>query len=269
MSWRIGASTGACIHRPIAEVLEAFHAVGVKGVELGSRPDHFDTANPDCVADVSARLRALSLQPVSIHAPFGDTLDLSDPDAALRARAVEAVTVAAAALKHAGGRIVVVHPTDRLRDGQDVGARLDAAVKGLTVVAERCRQEGLTLALESPLPHLIGGRPDEFAQILRGADPSLKVCLDTGHTFLGGAWDEFLAVAGQRLVHVHASDNHGTGDDHLPPGDGRIDWTHVVSTLHGVGFTGWIMLELSCRSDDVNGYFANALGRADSLRMEG
>ena len=46
MTWRIGLSTGACIDRPLSDVLEAFHAIGVRGVELGSRPDHFDTGSP-------------------------------------------------------------------------------------------------------------------------------------------------------------------------------------------------------------------------------
>lgn len=266
LTWRVGLSTGACIDRPVGEVLEAFHAIGVRGVELGSRRDHFDTANADAVAAIAARLRAMDVEPVSIHAPFGGAADLSSVDAERRASAIEAVLQSASALKHLGGHIVVVHPTDVPRATHDVTARLDAAVDGLRAVADRCRQEGLTLAVESPLPHLIGGHPDEFRSVLQRLPPDVRVCLDTGHTFLGGFWDQFIAVAGERLAHVHANDTRGTFDDHLIPGDGRIHWPHIVETLRQARFTGWVMLELHCPAGELGPFFAGAMSRASILR---
>ena len=262
LTWRVGLSTGACIDRPVGEVLEAFYAIGVRGVELGSRKDHFDTGNADEVAAMAARLRAMDVEPVSIHAPFGGAADLSNVDAGRRASAVESVLQSAAALQHVGGRIVVVHPSDTPRANHDVTARLDAAVEGLRAVADRCRQEGLTLAVESPLPHLIGGHPDEFRFILQKLDADVRVCLDTGHTFLGGFWDRFIAVADGRLAHVHANDSRGTFDDHLIPGDGRIHWGHIVETLRQAAFTGWVMLELHCPGGDLGPFFADAMARS-------
>jgi sugar phosphate isomerase/epimerase len=94
------------------------------------------------------------------------------------------------------------------------------------------------------------------------------VCLDTGHTFLGGFWDRFVEISNGRLEHVHACDNNGRYDDHLPPGDGRINWPHVVATLERAAFTGWVMLELHCTTDDVTGYFRKAFRRADALRSK-
>jgi sugar phosphate isomerase/epimerase len=266
VSWKIGLSTGACIDRPIADVLKAFRDVGARGVELGTHPRHFDVTRPDEVAGVAACLRSLALQPISIHAPFGGSLDLAHPDAAHRTAAVNAIKGAADAVKHAGGTIVVVHPSDLARHGQDVNARVNDTVASLTSVGEFCRQRSLTLAVESPLPHLIGGNPDEFRTILSRLDPAVKVCLDTGHTFLGGFWNQFVDVSSGRLEHVHASDNLGVYDDHLPPGEGRIDWKHVVATLERASFAGWVMLELHCLSNDVTGYFAKAMQSADVLR---
>jgi sugar phosphate isomerase/epimerase len=40
-------------------------------------------------------------------------------------------------------------------------------------------------------------------------------------------------------------DNKGHGDDHLPPGDGRIDWTALLKELAAVQFTGAFILELA------------------------
>ena len=101
--------------------------------------------------------------------------------------------------------------------------------------------------------------------MLKRLDDRVAVCLDTGHTTLGGFWDQFLAVADGRVVHVHASDNQGTYDDHLPPGDGRLDWRHIATTLESANFDGWIMLELKCPRTEETSYFKRALERTEAV----
>jgi sugar phosphate isomerase/epimerase len=266
VSWSIGLSSGARIDWPVAKVLEVFHQLDVPGVELATRPDHFDIRRPEDVAAVSARLHAFGIQPVSIHAPFGKGLDVADARPEVRAAGVNAALEAGRALKHAGGRLVVVHPSDLVRHEHQVNARLEDAARSLTAAAAQCQKEGLVLAVESPLPHLIGGHPDEFAWLLGKIPADVKVCLDTGHTTLGGFWDRFVEIAAGRLMHVHANDNHGRFDDHLPPGDGNIDWGHIVRTLREAQFAGWIMLELHCADADLTGYVMRALRQAEALR---
>ena len=63
--------------------------------------------------------------------------------------------------------------------------------------------------------------------------------LDVGHTHVNTRKDrmgEFLddPVVGSRLAHVHASDNNGLGDLHLPPGTGNIDWPAVFAALREI-----------------------------------
>jgi sugar phosphate isomerase/epimerase len=73
-------------------------------------------------------------------------------------------------------------------------------------------------------------------------------------------------VAGARLMHIHANDNRGSWDDHLPPGEGHIDWPDIVRTLHAAHFTGWIMLELSCPgATPLPEYLSRAYARAEEL----
>jgi sugar phosphate isomerase/epimerase len=40
-------------------------------------------------------------------------------------------------------------------------------------------------------------------------------------------------------------------DDHLPPGEGLIDWRHVLSSLARVGYRGALMLEVAGDGDVV------------------
>ena len=269
MTWRIGISSGSCVECPIREILPVLRASGATGVELGTPPRHFDPWDAGQVNAVVQQLADASLQAVSIHAPFGGVLDLADPNPHHRHAAIGAILIAASAIKRCGGQLVVVHPSDIERHGQDVGARLADAARSLALLSENCRHLGLTLAVETPLPHLIGGHPDEFAFLIERADHSAGVCLDTGHTALGRSWRQFLNVAGSRLIHVHASDNGLEHDDHLPPGDGAIDWPDIVRTLEAVKFHGWIMLELQPPPYDPATYFRRAFERASVLLAAG
>jgi len=265
VSWRLGISSGACTERPILQVLPAIVASGAAGIEIGTPPRHFDPWSDEQVRVLAGALAATPLETVSIHAPFGGLLDLAEPNPHHRHAAVGAVLTAAGALKRLGGRLVIVHPSDLERHGHDVGARLTDCANSLTLLADALRADGLALVVESPLPHLIGGHPDEFAWLLGRLDASVGVCLDTGHTALGRHWPRFVDVAGRRLVHVHANDNRGRWDDHLPPGDGDIDWPAVAHSLRACGYDGWIMLELGCPPDDVGAYLARARARAATL----
>lgn len=255
-------TTGACTHRSIFDVLPLIRQAGVTGVEIGTPPRHFNPADVRQVSAVHEVLRSLSLTAISLHAPFGTQYELADPDAARRRSAMAAVLTAAAALKDFGGRLVIVHPSDLERHHHDAQARLADSAASLDELAQSCAQMGLVLVIESPLPHLIGGHPDEFAWILRQMKTHVRVCLDTGHTFLGHHWQGFLNIADGRLAHVHVNDNHGHRDDHLPPGDGRIDWKEISSSLAAVNFKGWAMLELHCHDADPAGFFRRAVDQA-------
>ena len=245
MSWRVGVSTGAWVGHDIAGALDAIEQAGFQAIEVGTPPGHFDPWNTDQVRALAKRMSDANIVPVSIHAPFGGLLDLSDPNLHHRHAAVGGILAAASALRELGGKIVVVHVTDVPRHGEDVSRRLHDSVVPLALLARACAQMDMTLAIENPLPHLIGGHPDEFAWVLGRVGDGAGVCLDTSHATLGHHWERFVEVAAGRIVHIHANDHHGTRDEHLAPGSGIIPWQEVGRSLRSARFTGWMILELN------------------------
>lgn len=245
MSWRVGVSTGAWVGHDISRALDAIEQARFPAVEVGTPPGHFDPWNTDQVRALAHRMSAAGIAPVSIHAPFGGLLDLSDPNPHHRHAAVGGILAAASALRELGGKVVVVHVTDVPRHGEDVSRRLHDCAVPLAVLARACAQMSMTLAIENPLPHLIGGHPDEFAWVLGQVGDEAGVCLDTSHATLGHHWERFVEVAGGRIVHVHANDHHGARDEHLAPGNGIVPWPAVGASLRSVGFAGWLILELN------------------------
>jgi sugar phosphate isomerase/epimerase len=265
VTWRIGLATGCCTDRSILDVLDAAAAAGVQGVEIGTPAGHFSPWDPSQVDAVAARLARLSLVPVSMHAPFGGEFDLAHHDPRHRSAAIDGILETARVLKRLGGRVLVVHPTDHVRAHRDVEAHLTWAADALRRVTDEAVPLGITIAIETPLPHLIGGHPDEFAIILRHVGDAARVCVDTGHSHLGGFTRRFIDLAGDRLVHVHAHDNRGRYDDHLAPGDGDIDWPAIVRALDAVQYAEWIILELTCPGHPMTDAFRRARQQSETL----
>lgn len=268
MKWEVGLSTGIAYRHPIEEVLDPIARAGFRAVEISTAPQHLALTDHRRLEAVRDRMAALGLRSHSLHAPFGHDVNLTSPDAGQRRDALERLTQAADALQTLGGVHYVIHPGgEDQRWIWEKQARLAHSVEGLTRVWEACRLRGLTLVVETPLPHLLGGQTEDFSWVLeRLPVEGTRVCLDTSHTSLGGSLFEVIERFGSRIVHVQASDNRGVTDDHLPPGEGVIDWSHVVSALERVGYEGVFMLEVA-GNGDVAGHVANAWASAMSLGM--
>ena len=265
MRWRVAVSTGCCINTPVLTTLQAFHDAGVHAVELATPPRHFDPWRHDEVVGLGHRLRELRMMPVAMHAPFGGLLDLTDPNPHHRHATIGAILTAASALRELGGTRVVVHVSDALRRVDDVDERVARGADALKVLARACMHMDAQLLVETPMAHLVGGHPDEFAAMMRPLDHAVGVCLDTSHATLGHHWDAFLRVAGPRLAHVHVNDHRGHTDDHLPPGDGLIDWAMIRASLSNAGFDGWLVLDLSCPGGPLDEFVAGAMRRMQQI----
>lgn len=262
MSWEIGLSTGIAYAHPIGEVLPFIADSGFRAIEVSTAPRHFRFGDAEAVVAAGRSIKERGLRVHSLHAPFGQDVNFTSPDAEQRRQALDRLREGAEALRALGGALYVIHPGgEDQRWTWDREHRLALSVEGLTSVWKDCRQRGLTLVVETPLPHLLGGQVEDFAWILeRLPTEGVGICLDTSHTSLGGFLFEVIERFGPRLAHVQASDNRGHADDHLTPGDGIIDWPRVIAGLHRVRYQGVFMLEVAGDGD-----VAAHLVRASSL----
>lgn len=76
---------------------------------------------------------------------------------------------------------------------------------------------------------------------------NLKIVFDIGHCHhIGHDVAENVLEAGKRLYHLHLHDNWGELDEHLPVGEGNIDYEAFVKALFTVAYQGLYMMELFC-----------------------
>jgi sugar phosphate isomerase/epimerase len=267
MNWVQGLSTGIGYRHPIEEVLPTIAGAGFRVIEMSTAPSHLDLSDRPRLRSLKERLADLGLRVHSLHAPFGHDVNLTSPDPGQRREALDRLVQAADVLCEVNpGGLYVIHPGgEDQRWVWERDARLALSVEGLTAVWSACQERGLLLVVETPLPHLLGGQPPDFAWILeRLPVEGLGVCVDTSHCSLGGFLFEVLVSLRSRLVHVQASDNRGHTDDHLPPGDGVIDWARVQSTLEAVAYQGVFMLEVTGDGD-----LAGHVGRLAAVHIAG
>jgi sugar phosphate isomerase/epimerase len=246
VSWAVGLSTGIGYRHPIEHVLPAIAEAGFRLIEVSTAPGHLP-AGAAQLPGLRRLLAAHGLGVHSLHAPFGHDVNLTSPDAGQRAHAVERLTEAADVLQALGGGLYVIHPGgEDQRWVWEREERLRLSVEGLTRVWGLCRERGLELVVETPLPHLLGGRLDDFTWILdRLPVEGTGVCVDTSHCALGGHLFDAVRRLASRVVHIQASDNQGVTDDHLPPGEGVIDWARFADALRQAEYGGVVMLEVA------------------------
>jgi len=127
-------------------------------------------------------------------------------------------------------------------------------VQNLEKILEKCTHNNVTIALENvaPLPHgsehlLLGDNVNDFEFVFsRLNSPLLKFCLDTGHANMAEGVQTYLDLFSDKLVSIHYHDNHGNDDEHLPIGDGNINWNEFGIKLKEINFLGPFISE--CRN---------------------
>jgi sugar phosphate isomerase/epimerase len=255
--WPIGLSTGCFYKSSLFDVLDLIRDHAVSVLEICSSRHHLDYHDFETVRRAAREISKRGLEAFSFHAPFGGQIDISAISDEHRQGSLQDVLVAVQAAAEIGARYFVLHPgpeESRRPPAEEYLQRLSRASDSLERVADQCREKGMLLALENMLPHLLfGPMPDLFWMLGAVKAPNVGICLDTGHAFLAQALYSEIEQFSAHLRMVHAADNHGHYDDHLPPGKDDIDWARVIAALAGINFTGPIILELSGESGDNPG----------------
>ena len=268
--WPIGLSTGCFYRTSIFEVLDPIRDHAISVLEVCSSREHLDYHDKDAVRRAGQEIEKRGLEPFSFHAPFGEAIDISAMDDEHRRRSTGEVKSAVDAAAALGARYFVLHPGPEMSDrppAEDYLKRLSHAADSLERVAEHCDAKKMTLVMENMLPHLLfGPMPDLFWMLGAVKARNVGICLDTGHAFLAGVLYGCVEKLSAHLLMVHAADNRGERDDHLPPGEGHVDWARLVRSLAACGFNGPVMLELSGESGDVETRLRRAVKARQFLR---
>jgi len=238
----------SCLHYQWASLEEAFERcageLGLDGIELSLHPSgRFPHIGPEHYATVAALAADHGLQ-LSAHV-WDNLPGLGE------AAAVQRLGQWLDAARAIGLRYIVLHGGSH--DDQAEGIRLVTRI--LAAVAPDYERAGVVLCLENHYAydhhqcHELFGTPEEFLELFRTVDsPSVRLCLDYGHSHMIGNTQAFLDRVGHRLAYTHLADNEGEEDNHLAFGCGTIDWRAVLLATKRAGYRGPFTIEFPVRS---------------------
>ena len=152
-----------------------------------------------------------------------------------------------------GADWMVMHPSNLPHD--PLYSRKKAMEKNIAYLSpflEDAKKVGIGIAVENMVDfsshrrRYCGGDPEELIELVDYfRDPSLGMCIDTGHAHISGIdVGSFLRMAGSRLKCTHIDDNLRDRDAHLPPFMGSVNWKDTVQALKEIGYTGDFSFEV-------------------------
>ncbi len=188
-----------------------------------------DTLDPGEVLAVAETLKANGLRS-SIHGPFM-SLNAGAEDERVRQVTEERYNFLLDAIVPLDPVSIVLHAgyDAKIFDG-DVATWLSQSMKTWEPIVEQAELRGLVIAAENVFEEEPGPIKKLVASL---ASPCFGVCLDAGHINLFSKVDmeEWFSELGSSIKEVHLHDNHGQIDDHLPIGEGQIEFPRFFDLL--------------------------------------
>lgn len=232
---------------PLFTEIETFAQMGFDYLELAMDPPmtHYSTLSKNMdVIKQSLKNNGFGLL---CHLPtFVLTADLTEN---IRHSSVDEMLSSLEVAAELGAQKVVLHPSIVFGMGSFVMDTVkDYFFEFLEEMVAAANGLKLTICIENMMPrNLLGVEPADFEEIFK-MYPTLQMTLDTGHANInapaGSRLLELVERFGNRLGHIHISDNLGKRDDHLAVGQGTVDFSTLISRLVELGYDDTITLEI-------------------------
>lgn len=206
-----------------------------------------------------------SFKRIDLHAPFID-FNLVSPNPAIRDLSFHEIRAAMELGSELGANTITVH-TGRAHAMMSPEEEREHVVAGLERLVEEATKLGVVVGVEVADYF---GPVERFDLLERFPVTAIGVTLDVGHIAMtGDRWCDprrfppdvaarlaqpgfapfgtiggFIRYLGQRLVHVHIHD-FAQGVDHLPIGEGQLDFNDLFAALRDTGYRGALSLEIN------------------------
>jgi sugar phosphate isomerase/epimerase len=176
--------------------------------------------------------------------------DLSSSDEDIRQFSIDEVRKTLRIARELNARLVVVHAGKYTNIG-DYEERLGIARKTLEQIHPELQDvklaiENMPITNNSGTPNTeIPSSAQDLITLVQGLE-NIGICYDIGHANTLGDPIEYYDKLKQsgKIWDMHIHDNTGKGDEHLPIGQGNIDFLGFVRQLQKDGYQGHFSIEL-------------------------
>lgn len=241
-------------HIPWSQVSNHLQLVFELGLvpEIALKADDLDNLSVEFVDKVAETLALAAVEP-TIHAPFLD-LNPGAIDPLIRQATAHRLAQTLDVAQRLNARLIVVHPGfDHWRYPGMEDIWISNAVVFFLDFLDRTAGCDCRIAIEN----IYEQTPDTLVRLVDSIDsPQLGHCFDVGHWHLFGqtCLQSWLDRLTPKLFHLHLHDNTGSGDDHLPIGDGVIDFDLLFSLVAAMASRPSMTLEAHSPEDLIRSH---------------
>jgi len=237
--------------KPILKEIEEIGEMGFDYIELTIDPPE---STPQKILsnkrDIQKLLHRYGMGIIGHLPTFVWTSDLYE---SLRKVSVQETIDALEASAELGIEKVILHPGYITGLGKFLLDRAKGyAMESIETFLRKTANLGMNLCIENMFPqaHFLSS-PHEFQELFK-TFPEICLALDIGHANLEGRNkpSEFIYHYGYRIGHIHANDNFGKEDNHLPIGAGIIDFEKILRELRNAQYDETLTLEVFSKDRD-------------------
>lgn len=261
---RLAYSANAYMRYSLDEAVARIAGLGYAGIELMADAPHLwpEEVMPQRIETLRTKLKQQHLAVSNINAFMMNRIN--DPrqpywhpswieaDRAYRQIRIDHTIRSLTLARRLGVPHISTAPGGPLADESQREPAMALFAEMLKPVLDHAEREGVKLLVE-PEPGLLIENTAQFLDLRERLDsPMLGLNYDVGHFFcVGESPAGSIARLAGHIVHVHVEDIAATREHrHLVPGDGDIDFCDVFAALEGIGYDGWMTVELYPFVDD-------------------
>ncbi|MBN2075920.1 MAG: sugar phosphate isomerase/epimerase [Dehalococcoidales bacterium] len=236
---RLSISTCFNYAVPVEEQLPLIAEAGFTHVSFGQDEKHSGILDMQKRRILKELLRKNSLEIDTIHGP-----QLNNPASIAKLREI------ISAATDLSAPVIVVHPVPFELDEADFDKILAVVLQTIEEIQPILLATGIKIAIENVMP---GPATELIVRALKQADSGcFGFCYDSSHEQIDGPRpNDLLKLFKDRIIAVHLSDRIKEFADHVPPGDGFIDWPNVAALLKKSPFKGPLLFEVMVEHTSV------------------
>jgi sugar phosphate isomerase/epimerase len=239
---KVGVSMLFCLGEPFNKMAKRLGTVRTRYVEIVD--DGAQALDKSRVATLKEAAKTYSLE-YTLHAPFAD-INIASPSKDILSASLKRLKLSMSFANALDAKVWVFHPGAKTGISQFYpGAEWKQNTASIQALYKSAEEFGLNIALEN-LPGkywFMMHSPEEFMRFYHETNLPLGITLDLGHANLEGQIEPFFNLLADKIVHIHASDNDGSDDQHLGIGKGKIDYDNFKQTMNKIGYDKTVIIE--------------------------
>jgi sugar phosphate isomerase/epimerase len=279
MHAQLAFSTNAYLNHSFQDAVARLARIGYAGVEVMADVPHAWPAYllPEQKQALRDALRQNNLRISNVNAFMMHAVNDArqkywhpswiEPDRHYRQVRIDHTKRALTLARELSSPCITTEPGGPVAPGQSWQSALNLFVEMLKPVAEHAEKEGVQLLVE-PEPGLLIETVDQFLEFMQHIDsPAVGMNFDIGHAYcVKDEPAQTIPRVAKYIRHFHLEDIAATRvHHHLIPGEGAIDFRATLKAIQGIGYTGWITIELYPYISDPDHAARTALERVKGI----